>query len=112
MESLLTEKISIQGRRLLQIMISQVNLLMSLVNDILDQKLIEEGKFKTKDEAFSPKDCFDFIINMFQSQVEMQKTKISFQALPYIEAPEERKSLSKPITMELQDKKLQNHQEQ
>ena len=48
MESLLTEKLSSSGRRLVKIMISQVNLLLSLVNDILDQKLIEEGKFVNK----------------------------------------------------------------
>lgn len=79
MESLLKEKLSNSGLRLVKIIISQINLLLSLVNDILDHKLIEEGKFVTKIEIFSPKDTFQFIMNMFKPQVEMQKSKISFQ---------------------------------
>ena len=39
---------------------------MSLVNDILDIKLIEEGKFVQKIELFRPRDTFDFIMAMFE----------------------------------------------
>ena len=33
---------------------SQLNFLLSLVNDLLDIKLIEQGLFKAKLESFSP----------------------------------------------------------
>ena len=35
-------------RRTILIMISQINLLICLVNDILDMKMIEQGKFVTR----------------------------------------------------------------
>jgi len=40
------------------IIISQVNLLLCLVNDMLDIKLIEEGKFVPKNSLFKPRDAF------------------------------------------------------
>ena len=56
---------------MIKIIISQINMLLCLVNDILDLKLIEENKFVSKQELFSVKDTLDFIINMFGPQVEM-----------------------------------------
>ena len=47
-ESLLTENLSASGRELVIIIISQINLLLSLVNDILDLRLMEENKFVPK----------------------------------------------------------------
>ena len=48
--------------------IAQLNLLLCLVNDVLDIKLIQEGKFKPKLEKFEPKKLLDFIVAMFQTQ--------------------------------------------
>ena len=40
--------------RVLTLIITQLNLLLSLVNDVLDIKLIESGKFVPKFETFNP----------------------------------------------------------
>ena len=47
-------------------LISKVNFSLSLINDALDLKLIEDKKFVPKIEAFSLKDTFDFIIDIFE----------------------------------------------
>ena len=48
-------------------MIAQINMLVCLVNDILDRKLIEMGSFSKKLEEFNPKQIFNFIVQMFTS---------------------------------------------
>ena len=52
-------------RKVLIIIASQINLLISLVNDTLDLHLIEEGRFRVKNERFRPVDILDFISAMF-----------------------------------------------
>ena len=47
---------------MIMIIISQINLLLGLVNDILDYKLIEENKFLPKNELFSLHDAFKFVL--------------------------------------------------
>ena len=44
---------------------SQLNLLLSLVNDVLDLKLIKQGKYDPKLEEFNPSKTLDFIVGMF-----------------------------------------------
>ena len=40
------------------IIITQINVMLGLVNDILDMKLIQENKFVPKRELFSLEDAF------------------------------------------------------
>ena len=42
------------------------NMILFSVNDILDFKLIEEGTFTPKTQTFSPKDLFQFVIDILQ----------------------------------------------
>ena len=49
----------------LQLIISQLNLLLCLVNDVLDIKLIETGKFEQKMVEFSPLETLEFLKEMF-----------------------------------------------
>ena len=42
-----------------------MNLLLSLVNDVLDIKMIKHDKFEAKSETFNPMNLLDFIIAMF-----------------------------------------------
>ena len=51
-------------------------MLLSLVNDILDLKLIDEGQFEPKMERFRPKDAINFILKMLDGQGELSNTKI------------------------------------
>ena len=64
--------------------IAQLNLLLCLVNDVLDIKLIQEGKFKPKLEKFEPKKLLDFIVAMFQPQSQMQHTSITAETVGHI----------------------------
>ena len=50
---------------------NQLNLLLCLVNDVLDMKMIEQGKYSSKLEIFNPKNILEFIIDMFQAQTKM-----------------------------------------
>ena len=52
-------------RNTLLIIVQQINLLLSLVNDMLDIRLIFEGKFVPKNEHFKPRETFKFIKDMF-----------------------------------------------
>ena len=45
LESLIVEHLSQSGQKLIKLITMQINLLLCLVNDILDIKLIEEDKF-------------------------------------------------------------------
>ena len=94
LESLLNEQLTTQAMHLIKIIISSINLLLCLVNDILDLKLIEENKFVPKNEVFSPRDTFNFITNMFAPQVEMQNSTLSFREMPSLENPENTSSVS------------------
>ena len=71
LESLMAEKLSASGQKLIKLITMQVNLLLCLVNDILDFKLIEENKFVQKQEIFSPEATLQFITSMFSPQSKM-----------------------------------------
>ena len=51
--------------RLIKIVICQLNFLLSLVNDLLDIKMIEKGVFEPKCDNFNVKDTLDFVMQMF-----------------------------------------------
>ena len=52
-------------RRVIFIVISQMNLLLCLVNDLLDLKMIEQGVFTDQVAKFKPLETFDFLIDIF-----------------------------------------------
>ena len=66
LESILGQNIGVQAKRMVMIVIAQINLLLASVNDMLDLRLIEENKFRPKIDLFSPKETFKFILSMFQ----------------------------------------------
>ncbi len=47
---------------ILVLVINQLNLLLNLVNDLLDMKMLREGKFVNKVEKFSPHEVLDFVV--------------------------------------------------
>ena len=55
-------------RYILMLIVPQLNLLLCLVNDVLDMKLIQQGYFEPKMERFEPRKIFEFIIAMFGPQ--------------------------------------------
>ena len=82
LQSMLQSIIDEQKRRTIILIISQINLLICLVNDILDMKMIEQGKFVTRNQRFNPIDTFKFIMNIFAQQAGMQQTDLSFHIVP------------------------------
>ena len=66
LENLLSKELSSCAREIVFVVVSQINMLLCLVNDILDLKLIEENKFVAKKELFQPREIFGFISSMFQ----------------------------------------------
>ena len=80
LESLLSGKnlIGQQAHQMILMIIYQVNLLLVLVNDVLDLKLIEEGDFVPKSEEFSLEETFNFIIKMFSPDFYFQRSSITF----------------------------------
>ena len=58
-------------RQIILMVISQINMLLCLVNDILDIKMIEQNKFVTRNEQFEPAETFKFIVTIFKHQADM-----------------------------------------
>ena len=54
------------AKNIINMIITQLNLLLSLVSDVLDMKMIEAQQFQQKFETFSPKSVFELIVAMFQ----------------------------------------------
>ena len=54
LENILQRAIDDDARKLIQLIITQTNLLLCLVNDILDLKMLELGRFTVHSIAFSP----------------------------------------------------------
>ena len=79
--------LSATNRQILWLVISQINLVLSLVNDTLDLSLIEKGKFFPKIQSFSPTETFRFIIRMFTSQMKMQDTNLTFEPVVFLNCP-------------------------
>ena len=65
LESLLSRIFDEALQKMITVLISQINLLLCLVNDILDMKMIDEDKFVTRQEAFNPTATFNFILSVF-----------------------------------------------
>ena len=57
---------------MLLVIVSQTNMLLSLVNDMMDNKLIEAGIFEPKLARFHLKDTFDFILKMFKPYMQIK----------------------------------------
>ena len=63
--------------KILKLIISQLNLLLCLVRDVLDLKLIEQGEFQLQSSAFDPNAILEFIQTMFKPQSDMVQTEVS-----------------------------------
>ena len=77
LESLIKEQMSESAIQILQLIISQMNMLLCLVNDLLDIKLIENDRFQPRFIKFSPIQAFEFVVEIFKPHATMQKTSMS-----------------------------------
>ena len=67
LEDLLQQEMNQSAISMINMIISQLNLLLCLVNNVLDIKLIEQQKFQVKEEKFDPMKVLDFIAAMFRT---------------------------------------------
>ena len=65
LESLLGRMIDKTTRSKILVLITQINLLLCLVNDILDMKMIDQDQFISRNETFNPTEVFNFIMSIF-----------------------------------------------
>ena len=65
LESLLAVAKDESHRQIIRMVISQINLLICLVNDILDLKMLDQNKFEAKITEFNPNETFKFVMNIF-----------------------------------------------
>ena len=48
---------------------------------MLDMKMIEQGRFQSRNETFSTSETFQFILDIFQLQAVQQNTSLTFQTV-------------------------------
>ena len=65
----------------LKLIIMQLSLLLSLVNDVLDLKMIEQDKFDAKLENFNPMHILDFVTAIFKPMADLQRTEIDYETV-------------------------------
>ena len=75
------------AKETIYLVISQINLLLCLVNDQLDLRMIDLNQFEIKKEKFAPVETFNFILYMFAPQVKLVNTKIQFQSFTQLQKP-------------------------
>ena len=68
LEQLMEKTLEESVRAVLVLIVMQLNMLLCLVNDVLDIKMISQGNYDSKIEKFNPKSIFDFIVAMFDPQ--------------------------------------------
>ncbi len=65
---------------ILLLITNQLNLLLNLVNDLLDVKMIKEGKFVNKIELFNPSEVLDFVIKTLTPQAQSKQILLEFHS--------------------------------
>ena len=74
LEHLLQMFLHEKQRTICDLVRKQLSFLLSLVNDVMDLKIIEEfGHVSKKLEKFKPTSLFNFILDIFEAQVKMQR---------------------------------------
>ena len=68
MQMMLKELVNESQRQVMSIIISQINLIVCLVNDIVDLKRIEEGRFFVQRTNFNPRETLKFVMGIFDHQ--------------------------------------------
>ena len=71
LESVLTLLFEEYMREKVLLVIALINLLLCQVTDMLDLIQLDQGKFKVRRETFSPRDAFNFVLNMFTKQAQL-----------------------------------------
>ena len=74
-----TKGMAEETKKFLWAIISEVNLCLSLVNDLLDYRLIQNKSLQLKHSIFNTEQIFSFILKLFTSQAQLTRTTISLE---------------------------------
>ena len=77
LEQIIAQILNETTRKIIFLIISQLNLLLCLVNDVIDIKMIDQGKYNERIEAFSIESILDFTVAMFEPQSKAQMSIVS-----------------------------------
>ena len=83
-QMLQSSQIDIKGTKVINLIISQLNFLLCLVNDVLDMKQIEHSRYTPTLEMFNPTNVLEFIIAIFQPQSDMQRTSLTYETVTIV----------------------------
>ena len=97
LESLYESIANSSSRKIILVVICQMNLLLCLINDILDLKMIEQDKFTTKQELFDPTKTLKFVVRIFTQQAKLQNSALSFEVVPSLGDPKISSLLGKRV---------------
>ena len=81
LETLMNITADAHSKKLLRIVTNQLSFLLSLVNNLLDVKMLEQGVFEPKLENFNPEEVLKFVIDMFTEQIDMDGNELSYQVI-------------------------------
>ena len=69
-EMILSMQTNASAIRIIELIKDSLNLLLSLVNDMVDLKLIKENNFVVNLNVFDPRSALDFIKELFKHNLE------------------------------------------
>ena len=61
-----------------------LNMLLSLVNDMIDLKLVKENRLEPQMKTFNPTKVIEFVISLLQVQAAGQNVTFSFKTVHYM----------------------------
>jgi len=79
LESILQKIVDEAVRRTVMILIAQINLLLCLVNDMLDLRMIADGVFKFRNKKFNPLQSIQHVFSILGQHAEIQNSKLTME---------------------------------
>ena len=74
----LTEQQKAESLKYCKLMLSQIYLLQSFVEDLLDLRQMRDGAFSLSSAPFDPNETFELICSSFEPQVQVKRVKLIF----------------------------------
>lgn len=71
-----------------KLIFSQLMLVQTFVDDLLDLRQLKEGVLVIAYEAFDPNDLLELVFQVFLPQAEAQKTQLSWRVVEQLRLPE------------------------
>ena len=80
---------SSQVSRYMSLMMSQLTLVQSFVEDLLDMRQFKDGVLTLVKDSFNPNEVLDLVQSIFEPQTKAKNIKIVHRVQPGLRAPDE-----------------------